>query len=277
MDLSKNLETKLNNLIAFFKDTRAVVAFSGGVDSTLLAFISKMYAIDTLLITEKSILYSDEEIEDAIKFSKKYNINHMVIEGNPLENKDFLKNPKNRCYICKKEIFTKFLKIKDNKEFNVVVDGSNLGDLGDYRPGLEALKELSVFSPYIKFNINKQEIRYLSKYFNLEVDSKPSNACFASRIPYNQQINAKKLRMIKESEKYLKTTFNLNQLRVRLHNDNLARIELLKEDILRILNRENLLKINRKLKELGFYYITIDLEGFRSGSLNEILSLNKED
>ncbi len=277
IDLSKSLETKLNNLIAFFMDTRVVVAFSGGVDSSLLAFLSNKYAKETLLVTEKSILYPDEEIKLTSEFANKYGITHLIVERNPLKDENFRVNPKNRCYICKTGLYKDIIKIKEERNFDLILDGSNIDDLSDYRPGMQALKELNITTPYIDFKINKQEIREICKHFNLEVQSKPSMACFSSRIPYDQEINEEKLDMIREAEMFLRNTYNLNQFRVRLHEGKLARIELMPEDIMKVITNENIKKIKTKLKQLGFCYITIDLEGFRSGSLNEILSLNKED
>ena len=274
MDLPKNIKDKLEGLISFLKNKRIIVAFSGGVDSSLLAFLSKKHAKETLLITEKSILYPDEEIKEANEFAKSHGISHIIIERNPLENEEFKKNPKNRCYICKTGLYEDLIKIKNEKNFDIIVDGSNMDDLSDYRPGMRALKELGIITPYIDFSITKQEIRKIANLYNLEVRSKPSMACFSSRIPYNQIIDEEKLKMIRESEKFLRKTFNLKQLRVRYHDEKLARIEFLPEDLLSILNKENLNKIKNKFKELGFCYITIDVEGFRSGSLNEVLSLN---
>ena len=141
---------------------------------------------------------------------------------------------------------------------------------------MQALKELNIATPYIDFMINKQEIREICKYFNLEVQSKPSMACFSSRIPYDQDINEEKLNMIREAENFLRKTYNLNQLRVRLHEGKLARIELMPKDIMKVMNDNSIEKIKRKLKQLGFCYITVDLEGFRSGSLNEVLDLNED-
>ncbi|MFX0030390.1 MAG: ATP-dependent sacrificial sulfur transferase LarE, partial [Candidatus Hermodarchaeota archaeon] len=237
------------------------------------AFLSKKYAKDTLLITERSILYPEEEIEEAAHFAKKYSINHMIIERNPLLNEEFQCNPSNRCYICKLGLYKDIIQIRDAKNFELVLDGSNMDDLSDYRPGMQALDELNISKPYIDYNINKKEIREISRYYNLEVQSKPSMACFSSRIPYGQKINQEKLIMIREGEKYLKNTFNLKQLRVRLHEPNLARIELLPEDLTNILTNNNLNLIRKRFKELGFTYITIDIEGFRSGSMNEVLDL----
>lgn len=274
MKLNKTLVHKLENLISFLKNKKVIVAFSGGVDSSLLAFLSKKYAKEALLVTERSVLYLDDEINEAAEFAKKYQIPHIIMDLDPLDDYDFTKNPVNRCYICKKGLYSGIIKIKEEKNFDIILDGSNLDDLSDYRPGMQALKELNISTPYIDFKINKEEIRQVSKYYELEVHSKPSMACFASRIPYNQIINEEKLIMVREAEIFLKNTFNLKQLRVRLHDGNLARIEILEEDFQKIINQQSLKLINNKFKEIGFCYITIDTEGFRSGSMNEILSLN---
>ena len=273
MEMSIYIKKKLESLISFLKDKKVIVAFSGGVDSSLLGFISNKYAKETLLITEKSLLFPDEEIEEAKKFADQYNIPHLFIIRDPLTDETFKNNPKNRCYICKTGLYNDIIKIKESRNFDIILDGSNIDDLSDYRPGMQALQELKIITPYIEFNINKEEIREISRFYNLRVQSKPSMACFSSRIPYNQIINEEKLEMIKEGEKFLKNTFNLKQLRVRLHNEKLARIELLSEDIPIILNKDNIKRIKNEFKKLGFCYITIDLEGYRSGSLNEILNL----
>ena len=277
MDLSKNLRTKFENLISFLRNKKVIVAFSGGVDSSLLAFLSNKYAKKALLVTEKSILYPDDEIRLTSEFAKKHSITHLIIERDPLKDEKFRTNPKNRCYICKTGLYEDIIKIKEERNFDIILDGSNVDDLSDYRPGMQALKELNIATPYIDFKINKQEIREICKYFNLEVQSKPSMACFSSRIPYDQDINEEKLDMIREAESFLRSTYDLNQLRVRLHEGKLARIELMPEDIMKVMTNENIEKIKTKFKQLGFCYITIDLEGFRSGSLNEVLTFNEED
>ena len=277
MDLSKNLRTKFENLTSFLRNKKVIVAFSGGVDSSLLAFLSIKYAKKALLVTEKSILYPDDEIRLTSEFAKKHSITHLIIERDPLKDEKFRTNPKNRCYICKTGLYEDIIKIKEERNFDIILDGSNVDDLSDYRPGMQALKELNIATPYIDFKINKQEIREICKYFNLEVQSKPSMACFSSRIPYDQDINEEKLDMIREAESFLRSTYDLNQLRVRLHEGKLARIELMPEDIMKVMTNENIEKIKTKFKQLGFCYITIDLEGFRSGSLNEVLTFNEED
>ena len=274
MELSKDLETKLNLLISFLKGKRVIVAFSGGVDSSLLAYLSKRYAKEALLITEKSILYPDDEIEEASQFARNYSIQHIIITRDPLEDKEFQCNPSNRCYLCKTGLYNDIIEIKNSRNFDVILDGSNMDDLSDYRPGMQALKELHISTPYIDFNVNKNEIREFSKYYDLTVQSKPSMACFSSRIPYGQIINEKKLIMIRKAEKYLKDTYKVKQLRVRLHEGELGRIEFLPSDLQKILTSENMEDIKVKLKEFGFTYVTVDLEGFRSGSMNEVLNLD---
>ena len=274
MQLSNGIKKKLNHITSYLRGKKVLVAFSGGVDSSLLAYLSSRYAKETLLITEKSILYPDEEIDEASQFAISHNIPHLIIERDPLNDKNFQCNPENRCYLCKTGLYEDIIEVKKERNFDVILDGSNADDLLDYRPGMQALKELNIFTPYIKFDINKQEIREICKFFNLSVQSKPSMACFSSRVPYGQEINEEKLKRIREGERFLKETFKLKQLRVRHHENALARIEFLPEDFAKVLKHENLNLIKEKFKELGFNYITIDLEGFRSGSMNEVLTLN---
>jgi len=272
MQISAELTKKLDLIKSFLKEKKIIVAFSGGVDSSLLAYLSNRFASQTLLLTAKSILNPIDEIEGAKQFADKFKIPYREITVNPLRNEEFVRNSKDRCYICKKELFSKFVEIKQDENYDIIIDGSNADDLVDFRPGIKGLEELKIVSPYISLDINKQDIRDLSQYYNLETYSKTSEACLASRIPYSQKISEEKLHMISKAEKFLKKHFNLTQLRVRYHEDRLARIELLSNEIPKILNQKSLIEIKEKLKELGFVYVTIDVEGFRSGSLNETLN-----
>lgn len=267
--LSSELSQKLDQIKTFLKDKKVVVALSGGIDSSLMVYLSKTYAKQTLAVIGESYIFPEYELKDAIEFASKYDIPYEILELNPLEMPEFQKNPKERCYICKTLIFTEILKVKDSAMFDFVIDGTNYDDIGDYRPGLKALKELGIKSPFKEFGLTKEDIRILSKYFELGTEDKPSMACYASRIPYNEEISKKKIDMVARAEAFLWSGFSFSQLRVRLHNGNLARIEVLKEEMNTLFQKNNRTVIIEKFKEIGFTYITLDLQGFRSGSLNE--------
>lgn len=268
-ELPTDLSKKVKKLTAFFKNKRVIVAFSGGIDSTLLAYLSKKYAQKTLLLTASSVLFSEEELTNAKEFSKSYSIEHEIVDIDPMTQEDFVKNPPNRCYVCKKQIFSEFRNIQQQRGFDTIVEGSNLSELSEHRPGFKAIEELGISTPYVKYEINKEEIRKLCQYFNLGSCNRPPNACFASRIAYNIPIEESLLQKIKKAEKFLKNTFDLDQVRVRYHEQDLARIEFLLDDLFRIFHRDNIDLIKTRLTKLGFKYITVDLEGYVSGSMNK--------
>jgi len=267
MELSQELQSKLNKLKASLRDKRIIVAFSGGVDSSLLAYLSNLHSKETLLLTASSLIFSETELQDAAQFARNHDIPHKIIEIEPLKKKKFRNNPKDRCYICKHFIFSKFLQIKNELQYDLIVEGSNISDLNDYRPGYKAIKELGIATPYIDANIDKEDIIELSEFFDLAVKNKPPNACFATRISYGICIDEELLNKIKIAERFLKIEFDLRQVRVRYHEDNLVRIEFLEEDLFKIFNRTNIEHIKNKFKELGFSYITIDIEGYRRSGL----------
>lgn len=253
---------------------RVLVAFSGGVDSS---FLSKV-ALDTLgsenvlSVTADSETYPEKELKEAISLAKKIGLDgrHRIIKTSELRIKNFSENPPQRCYHCKYELFSKLKEIARKNKIPYVIDGSNFSDRDDFRPGRKALNRLGIRSPLLESKLTKEEIRVLSKKLKLPTWNKPAYACLSSRIPYGEKITPKKLKRIEKAENFLKN-LGFSQLRVRCHND-IARIELEPKELKGLLSNEKLRqKIYDKLRGLGFTYITLDLLGYRSGSMNEVL------
>ncbi len=268
------LKKKYDNIINYLKSLNsAVVAYSAGVDSTLLLYLAKL-ALDkkdkkdknVLALSARSAQIPKREIEEAQIFCKKNNIRHIVFD---FSIEKFANNPKERCYICKYEIFSKIIEIAKLNNISNILEGSNISDNTDYRPGRRALSELNILSPFCIYNFTKEDIRNLSKELNLYTYNKPSFACLASRIPYGDIITEKKLNMIDSAEEIL-AKLGFKQFRVRLHKD-IARIEINEEDFEKIIQKEIKDEITSKFKDLGFNYTALDLLGYRSGSLNEVL------
>jgi len=252
---------------------RVVVAFSGGVDSSFLLKVARdtLPKGNVLAVTAVSETYTGSELAQAKKFAKSLGVRHKIIFTNELKDKNFTKNPVNRCYYCKKELFGQLSQIARKEGFNFVIDASNYDDLKDYRPGSLAKKEFKVKSPLMEAVFTKSDIRRYSRELKLETSDLPSMACLASRIPYGLQIRKDILKKIEMAERFIKN-MGIKQVRIRYHN-NIARIEVEKKDIKKFLNRKFCDKIAARLKKLGFSYVTLDLEGYRIGSLNEVLSL----
>ena len=268
--MSNTLIKKLESLKNILKSLESVIiAYSGGVDST---FLSKV-AFDVLgekafAVTAKSETYPLSEFQEAIKYAQEIGIKHEVIVSEELDIPEFSHNPVNRCYYCKKELFLKLKEFALERGFKRVVDGSNLDDVDDYRPGMQALAELDIRSPLKEAGLTKADIRELSKGLGLPTWDKPSFACLSSRFPYGNEITREKLKAVGEGEIFLRS-LGFRQLRVR-HHDKIARIEVNEEDIKLLLNNRK--EIVKKFKELGYTYITLDLQGYRTGSMNEVLS-----
>lgn len=266
-------EEKLSALKDYLKSLGSVaVAFSSGVDSTFLLKVAHDVLGDkAIAVTASSCSFPKRERDQAKAFCKKEGICHIQVVSEELEIPEFRHNPVNRCYLCKKELFEKILKIAEEKNINAVCEGSNMDDNGDYRPGLNAIRELGVKSPLRECGLYKEEIRLLSKEMQLPTWNKPSFACLASRFVYGEEINEKRLKMVEEAEQFLLDK-GFNQLRVRIHGENLARIEVEPGQLEAVLKIKD--DLVQALKNAGFLYVTLDLQGYRSGSMNDIL--NKE-
>lgn len=259
---------KLKEYIASFGSV--AIAFSSGVDSTFLLYVAKEALNDKVIaVTASSCSFPERELKEAKEYCEKMGVRHFVIETEELKIEGFSQNPKNRCYLCKHEIFDKIGKLAKEQGINEVAEGSNLDDNGDYRPGLIAVAELGVKSPLREIGFNKQEIRDLSKYFNIPTWDKQSFACLSSRFPYGDLINEKKLKMVDRAEQLL-LDMGFHQLRVRIHGD-MARIELIPEEFPKFMEEDTRLLVYEKFKEYGFSYVALDIRGYRTGSMNEVL------
>ena len=263
---------KLDELRSYLADKkRLVVAFSGGVDSTFLLKVAHDVLGDGVIaVTARSCSFPERELNEAKEFCKKEGIRHVVVESEELKIEGFSHNPKNRCYLCKKELFTKIWDIAKENDIPYVAEASNLDDNGDYRPGLVAVKELEVLSPLREAGLDKQTIRDLSKELGLPTWNKQSFACLSSRFVYGEEITEKKLGMVDKAEQFL-LDHGFHQVRVRIHGD-IARIEIAPEEFGKLFDGGLAAETNRVLKELGFSYVTLDLGGYRTGSMNDPLS-----
>ena len=263
------LETKLERLKSkLFKMERVVVAFSGGVDSSFLLKVAhEVLGENVLAVTAKSSTYPEREFNEAVKFAADYGIPHRVIVSEELEVEGFSENPLNRCYLCKQELFNKIKKIATDEGYKFIAEGSNKDDLGDYRPGLQAVSELGIASPLRDSELSKNDIRLLSKEFGLKTWDKPSFACLSSRFPYGERITAQKLQMVDKAEQFL-IDLGFKQIRVR-HHGNVARIEVEDVDFDRLLDKQMRNVVYTRLKEFGYVHVALDLKGYRTGSMNE--------
>ena len=258
---------KLKSVILSYD--KVAVAYSGGVDSTLLAKVSyDVLHENAIAITLVSPMNAKSEMKDAEDFAHEIGIKHYQILDKDVE-PEVLANPTNRCYFCKKIEFTKILEKANECGIKTVFDGSNMDDLSDYRPGLQALSELKVVSPLREAELTKSDIRQLSKQLGLRSWEKPALACLGSRVPYGEKITLEKLSKIDRSEDFLRS-LGLVQFRVRSHDD-MARIEIAPDERSKLFDTELLDKISATLKSFGYLYVCFELEGYKTGSLNRKL------
>ena len=275
------MHNKLEKLKCILRECGSVaVAFSNGVDSTFLLKVARdtLGKENVIAVSAFCEFVSTKEHEGGIKFCNENDIEFREASLNILDDEIIKKNPQNRCYFCKKTIFTEIIKIADCKKEEtgrsfIVCEGSNVDDLSDYRPGLKAIEELSIKSPLREAGLTKKEIRELSKELKISTWNKPSMACFASRFVYGEELTDEKLRMVEKAEEYIRGKLDENiSLRVRVHGDKpniVARIEVPREQTNFVIEMNELPSF---LHELGFSYVTMDIDGFRSGSMNEAIN-----
>jgi len=270
-------------LINWFKsrNCKVIVALSGGVDSALVTLAARqaLGKENVLAITANYQTLANEELETAKKVAKEIDVIHHLLEYNELDNPNFTKNDSLRCFHCRNELAINLLKVAKEKNISLIVDGTNLDDVDDDRPGMIALHSMGIKSPLLDIGLGKKEVRHFAKINNLSVHDKPSNSCLASRVPHGTEINSVKLGRIERCEMIIKKLSGVRQVRVRDH-DTIARIEIERSEISKLCNLDKIDKIVFEIRELGFKHVTLDLEGYGKkeiGKLNEdeIITIDK--
>lgn len=265
---------KLNQLKKYLSELDGlIIAFSGGVDSTfLLRVASDVLGEKVIAVTAQSSTYPEREYLEAVEYAKTFKVKHIIIESEELDIQGFADNLPDRCYLCKNELFSKIKDLSISLEISAIADGANIDDLSDYRPGMRATKELGIISPLKDAALTKADIRELSKDMNLPTWNKPAFACLSSRFPYGTRITREALKRVDLAEQYL-LDFGFKQVRVRDYGD-LARIEVASDERCRFFDEMIMTKVHNAFLRIGYRYVTLDLLGYRTGSMNEVLDLN---
>ncbi len=249
------------------------VAFSGGVDSAVVAKAAQLALGDAAVaVTGTSASLAAGELDDARKLARKIGIRHEVIETDEFSNPDYLRNAADRCYHCKTELYTEIDGMAERLGVDVILNGANVDDLGDYRPGMKAAGEHRVASPLAECGLDKAAVRALARHWQLPIWDKPATPCLSSRIAYGEEVTPERLAMIDQAERFLRD-WGLGTLRVRYHKGDVARLEVPLDALTRLTAPEMREAVVGRLKQLGFKYVTLDLEGFRSGSLNALVDI----
>ncbi len=274
--MNAELQAKYGRLVEIIRALESViVAFSGGVDSAFLARAAKdALGARALLVTADSETYPAAELAEARRLAEFLGMRHEVIQTRELDDPDYARNPPNRCFFCKEELFRKLKLVAERDRAAHLIYGANVDDLGDHRPGMQAARLMGVRAPLIDAGVSKAEIRELSRELGLPTWDKPPFACLSSRFPYGDQITAEKLRQVEAAESFLRS-LGFREFRVR-HHDQLARLEIPLEEIAALWKEGRHEKIAARFREIGYLYVTVDLQGFRSGSMNEMLKLLKK-
>jgi uncharacterized protein len=272
MELQNKLEQLKHNIENIGS---LAVAYSGGVDSTFLLKIAHDVLQDlAIAVTAQSSTYPEREFKEAAEFTSSAGIKHIIIQSEELDIEGFTANPPNRCYLCKYELFSKIKEVAEKNGIKYIAEGSNIDDLNDYRPGMQAIKELGIISPLKDAGFGKDAIRTLSKQMGLPTWDKQSFACLASRFPYGEKITKEKLAMVDRAEQYL-LDLGFKQVRVRHHGDT-ARIEVAEAERLKFFDLELMDNVDKQFKEIGFAYTALDLKGYRTGSMNEVINTQQD-
>ena len=253
-----------------------IVAYSGGADSAFLAATAqRILGQSSLAVTASSPSLAPSELRDAVTLAESLGLDHRVIETAEVERPDYSANTSSRCFFCKDELYTHLTRVASLEGFAFVANGSNVDDLGDFRPGLKAAEKFGVRSPLVETGLTKSEIRSLSRDMDLPTWDKPAQACLSSRIPYGTTVTVEALTRVAKAEEFLRD-LGFRQLRVR-HHDTIARIEVELEDLPRLVTGDLRDRVSEYFKSIGYAYVTLDLAGFRSGSLNEVLTAGRRD